>query len=174
MSAGNGKRLGTIKAPSIEKTTPGIVSEALAELLSCAGTPPVHIKIEKLQLTIEVQEHHEHKYFIGSPQSLKTIQYTALAALGEFPDVPSDAPDEEMRRWRREVDEFDRMKDDLLNDAKLRNKFVAVHNGRVVDYDENKFELAKRVRRAFPGEVVLIERVQCAMRVIDMPSPELG
>lgn len=80
----------------------------------------------------------------------------------------------DMRKWRREVEHFERMRSTLWKDRNLRYRFVAMHGGRVVDHDGDKFVLARRVSRSFPGQVVLISQVRREARVVDMPSPELG
>ncbi|MGB2986484.1 MAG: hypothetical protein WBE26_11445 [Phycisphaerae bacterium] len=124
-------------------------------------------------IKIEVKfETHEHNYFVLGPESAKERQYTALSALAARPD-PEDAPDEDMRNWRRELEHFKHMKSALWKDKKLRHKFVAIHGGKVVDHNADKFALARRVSQTFPGQVVLIMRVQRGTRVVEMPSPEL-
>lgn len=82
--------------------------------------------------------------------------------------------DENMLKWRQELEHFEQVKSTLWKDKKLRHKFVAVHNKEVVDFDADKFALARRMSKKLPDQVVLIMRVQREIRIIEMPSPELG
>ena len=125
----------------------------------------------KLDIKIDV-EAHEHKYFV-SPGVSEERQYTAIPAPAAC-CVPGEGWDENMRKWRQELEHFERLRSTLLKDRTLRQKFVAIHGGKVVDNDADEFALAKRVFRAFADQVVLIARVEPATRIVEMPSPELA
>lgn len=50
-------------------------------------------------------------------------------------------------------------------------KFVAVHEGRVVDSDADEFELARRLMRNYPSEDILIRSVEHEDEPGEMLSP---
>ena len=164
-SEGNGKRRTTNKAAALEKTARALVHEAFGGLPSSGTKGPGDIKIE-----VKI-ERHEHKYFI-TPESAEERQYTTLSTLVKHRD-PGEVPDENTRKWKQELERFEHLKSQLWKDPKLRHRFVALCDGKVVDHDLDKFALARRIRRSFPKQVVLITRVQRGTRVVDMPSPEL-
>lgn len=170
LSEGNGKRTRTSNTADPPVTLSALIDEALARLPRSPGEGHGDIKIEVKEVKFET---HEHNYFVLGPESAEERQYTALSALAARPD-PEDAPNEDMRNWRREVEHFKHMKSALWKDKKLRHKFVAIHDGKVVDHDGDKFALARRVSQTFPGQVVLVTRVQRGARVVEMPSPEMG
>ena len=51
------------------------------------------------------------------------------------------------------------MKSRLLSDSKYSGKYVAVHNGNIIDVDSDWSSLAKRVYDKFDYIPILIERV---------------
>ncbi len=53
-----------------------------------------------------------------------------------------------------------------------RGRFVAIHDGRVIDTDEDESALARRTI-GLPGEPVYIQEVRAEARVYDLPSPEV-
>jgi hypothetical protein len=55
----------------------------------------------------------------------------------------------------------------------MRSKFVAIRQHEVIDTDVDGFVLARRVGKKFPGQVVLIEKVELTDRRIELPSMEL-
>jgi len=144
-----------------------LIDEAVARLSSSADKAHGDIKVD---VKIET---HEHNYFVLGLKSAEERQYIAISALSERCDATA-APDEDMRKWRRELEHFKHMKSALWKDKKLRHKFVAIRDGNVVDHDADKFALARRVSETFPGQVVLVMRVQRGARVVEMPSPEMG
>lgn len=50
---------------------------------------------------------------------------------------------------------------------KYAGQYVAIHNGELVDADEDEMALYIRIDERFPGEVVLLKRV------IGLPEPDL-
>jgi hypothetical protein len=67
-------------------------------------------------------------------------------------------------KWERECQAFDRMLPDLLKT--LRGKFVAIHEGEVVDIDTDDIALIRRVHAKIGYVPILVERV-------DDPPPPL-
>ena len=53
------------------------------------------------------------------------------------------------------------------------HRFVAVHNGQVIDEDGDEFALAERIERGYRGEFVLIRRVSGDRAQDHLDSPEL-
>jgi hypothetical protein len=83
------------------------------------------------------------------------------------------AKDAEVRAWRTEVRYFDSMRQKLWRKPEYRGKFVAVRQKEIVDMDQDRFVLYRRVRERFPGEVVLIEQVEIEPRKIELPGLEI-
>lgn len=166
LSEDNGKRIRTSNAADPAEKLSTVIGEPVALLYPSLGKGHGDTKIE---IKIET---HEHNYFVLGLESIEERQYTAVSALSEHHD-PTDAPDEDKRKWRRELEQFDRMKSALWKDKKLRHKFVAIHGGNVVDHDADKFALARRVSQTFPEQVVLITRVQRGTRVVKVRSPRV-
>ncbi len=88
-------------------------------------------------------------------------------------ETPATA-DDDRRAWQREVDAFERMRAGLCADPELIGRFVAVYGGSVVDRGEHEFDLARRVFRRYPGQVVLVKRVEPHEPIFELPSPELA
>jgi|SRR3989338_2950930 len=59
----------------------------------------------------------------------------------------------------KEKKSFEMMKSRLLSDSKYSGKYVAVHNGNIIDVDSDWSSLAKRVYDKFDYIPILIERV---------------
>jgi hypothetical protein len=74
----------------------------------------------------------------------------------------------------KEKDAFLKIKDELLGHETYRGKFVAIYEGKVVDFAENKKELAKRVYRRFGYIPIYIGKVEKEQVVGEMSSPERG
>ncbi len=81
--------------------------------------------------------------------------------------------DADIVAWRDEVSHFDKIKAGLWKDKKYRQKYVAIRRQTVVDVDDDKFRLAKRVKQHFAADVVLIAKVQISDSVVELPSPEI-
>ena len=101
---------------------------------------------------------------------LPYAEYQALAALRE---------DEQGKAWIQEQHEilmreqaaFERMKPELLETHK--GKYVAVHNGELVDSDEDENALADRVYGKFGYRTILMTEVTEIPRVYHVNSPKL-
>jgi len=80
----------------------------------------------------------------------------------------------EFKKWKEELDFFNSIKRKLLEDETYRNKFVAIKDKRLIDYDIDNFRLAKRVNEKYRNEVVLIIKAEISMPVAEIPSPEIS
>jgi hypothetical protein len=67
---------------------------------------------------------------------------------------------------------FLRLKKKLLGDANYSEKYVAIVGGRIVDSDNDKILLAKRVYSKFGYIPVYIGKVTSKERIFEYPSPE--
>jgi len=74
------------------------------------------------------------------------------------------------RIMNREFAAFEQMKPALLQSHK--GKWVAIHKSKLVDYDDDRIILSKRVREKFGDVTLLIEQVRAAPRVYIQDSPE--
>lgn len=60
---------------------------------------------------------------------------------------------------------------EALLETGYENKFVAVFRERIVDSDENKGKLAKRVYGKYGYVPIYIGKVQRKRRIVEIPSP---
>ncbi|MEZ4659774.1 MAG: hypothetical protein R2911_19635 [Caldilineaceae bacterium] len=73
----------------------------------------------------------------------------------------------------KEIAAFEEMKTELI--AKHLGQYVAIHQGKVVDYDSDKALLRARVARVYPQDVVLIRQVRQTPRPpFRLRSPRLN
>lgn len=72
---------------------------------------------------------------------------------------------------RQEEAAFERMKPELLKTHK--DKFVAIHDGQLVDFDDNESTLAKRVYARFGYRTILMTEVTETPRVYHVNSPRV-
>lgn len=72
---------------------------------------------------------------------------------------------EEEQEFLAQRDEFRKM---------YAGRFVAVHDGEVVDSDEDEFELGRRLMVGYPGEDILIRHVDQDQVPAEFSSPECG
>jgi hypothetical protein len=63
----------------------------------------------------------------------------------------------------REVDAYQRLHAELV--TQFLGHYVAIHQGRLVDYDRDEDALLERRRRDYAGKVVLIRRVEADAEV---------
>lgn len=61
---------------------------------------------------------------------------------------------------------FMKMKQKLMQDQNLKGKFVAIHNGNIVDYDDDDVKLMKRMYDKYSHTPILIEKVADEPKVI--------
>ncbi len=60
--------------------------------------------------------------------------------------------------WQREKDTFHQLHPDLWRE--YPGAYVAIHGGKLVDVDQDRVALLKRVDEQFPQEIVLIRQVK--------------
>jgi hypothetical protein len=66
---------------------------------------------------------------------------------------------------------FEKNRSELLR--KYINKFVAIWDGGVVDFDKDKIELAKRVYTKFGYLPIYIQKVEKERQKVRIPSPKI-
>jgi prevent-host-death family protein len=79
--------------------------------------------------------------------------------------------EEQERLLREEIAAFERIKSELLKTHK--GKQVAILNGQLVDFDEDKRALAKRVYAKYGYRPILMTEVREHPRVYTIDSPEV-
>lgn len=68
---------------------------------------------------------------------------------------------------------FQRIKPSLLSDPVFRGRFVAIHDKRIIDVDDDEFALAERACAQVPDVPIFIGKVVSEEPVIEMSSPEV-
>lgn len=82
------------------------------------------------------------------------------------PDLPGRDED----RWRREQSAFHRLLPALLGTH--RDRFVAIHEGRVVEAGDDKLEVARRAYARFGHVPIFVSRVaESPTAPVRIPSP---
>jgi len=79
----------------------------------------------------------------------------------------------ELKKWEQEVRFFKHIRKNLLKDQKLRGKFVAIKDHKIIDWDRDEFKLARRMLAKFPEQAVLIVKVEKEFPEYELPSPEI-
>ena len=77
---------------------------------------------------------------------------------------------DQLQKFEREREAYLRLKPQLLQTHPGR--FVAIYQGKVVDVDQDKQALAKRVIERYGNEPVYIQLVAEELRTFEIPSPE--
>ena len=149
---------------------PPLSPAEVLQFLESASTPYGGTK--KIEVTIEHHQ-HQHNYYILNPQATETVRYV-VAPVEMSTTYAKDRRDAEIQAWRNEMAHFDRIKVKLWKDRRYRHKYVAIRQRAIVDVDDDKFRLAKRVKQQFADQVVFIGNVQISARVVELPSPEIG
>ena len=84
--------------------------------------------------------------------------------------------EEKLKRWRENYDRVEEYVRANLSSVKrdYGHKFIAFSDGRVLDSDENRFDLARRVSRDNSDEVPVITSINELVhpRIVEMSSPE--
>jgi len=75
-------------------------------------------------------------------------------------------------RFEYEKTAFQLIKDELVEDSRYNEKFVAVLGGKVVDSDETMVTLARRAYRKYGYIPIYIDKVTNQLQKIENPSPE--
>jgi len=65
---------------------------------------------------------------------------------------------------------FESMKDNLKKDLSLSGKFIAIHQGNVVDSDFDQIELIKRLQSTYGKRPILIEKLDEQLVFTSSPS----
>lgn len=133
---------------------------------------PPYAGAKKIEVTIEHHQ-HQHNYYILNPQPTESARYM-VAPAGMSTTHAQDRTNAEITAWRNEMAHFERIKAKLWKDRQYRHKYVAIRQRTILDVDDDKFRLAKRVKQQFADEVVFIGQVQISARVVELPSPEIG
>ncbi len=97
-------------------------------------------------------------------------EYEQLVALREY-ERKKTWHNEQLVILYQEQAVYERMKPDLLRTHK--NRFVAIHNGELVDSDANEELLLERVDSKFGDITILVTQVTETPRVYHVNSPEL-
>ena len=84
--------------------------------------------------------------------------------LDTLPDTPYN------RKWREEIVAYDGMWQELLKTHK--GKWVAVHGGKIVDFDRNREKLMKRVYAKFSQRTPIYfeQVVETRYRIFNIPG----
>ncbi|CAN5760696.1 hypothetical protein BH23PLA1_BH23PLA1_34360 [soil metagenome] len=85
--------------------------------------------------------------------------------------LPSpDLSERDDDKWRREQRAFHRLQPDLLRTH--RHRFVAIHEGQVVESGEEKLEVARRAYERFGSVPIFVSRVvEAPGAPVRIPSP---
>jgi hypothetical protein len=67
---------------------------------------------------------------------------------------------------------FDGIKTELLKSSRYCGKFIAVYDGKIVGYDENRVKLAIKVYDKLGYVPVYIGKVDSGKETVELPSPE--
>ncbi|MCB0191006.1 MAG: hypothetical protein KDJ65_03605 [Anaerolineae bacterium] len=112
-----------------------------------------------------------------SPQLLAELEQVATEQAVNPEQLLEDAVRTYLRQLEREkikveAEAFRKLHPQLIK--LYRDQFVAVHNGTVVDYDQDFQTLHKRVRQRFGRQAILLRRVTSEPeRTLVMRSPRL-
>lgn len=102
---------------------------------------------------------------------MRYAEYQELATLRENEKKKSWL-EEQHRILAQEQAAFERMKPELLKTHK--GKFVAIHDGKLVDSDADEETLVERVYSKFGYHTILITEVTLTPRVYHINSPSLS
>jgi len=62
-------------------------------------------------------------------------------------------------QYKRERDNFRRIKEDLVNDPEFQEKFIAVHDNKVVGTSDERLELSIEMSKKFPKGSYFIGKI---------------
>ena len=162
---------------------------SLEDAIAVAVEKSVTKKLKEQRPKVVIEQHihtaieqHFHPYLNAQQEAAYSAPGAAaygpiLLSVKAHLDAVSEKPspeDLDISKWRKELSHFETMRADLYSNPRYRLKFVAIDAGKVVDEDCDKFCLAARIEKRFPGKVVLIAQVRLGSRVADFPSPELA
>ena len=105
------------------------------------------------------------------------VWYEIIRLLRQNPECADEETDEQKQMWLEEM-AYRRMHPELL--PKYKGKFVAIHQGKLVDHDTDIMTLYLRVHDKYPNQVILITEVKkqaqeifdmCTRRFVENKSP---
>jgi hypothetical protein len=104
---------------------------------------------------------------------LSKREYQSASATTQETDEATKFPVDPRRpAMLREVEAYHRLHPELL--VKYRGKFVAIHQGQLLDHDPDPVALLKRTSAGWPNQVVLIRKVESTPETtLVMRSPRL-
>ncbi len=74
-------------------------------------------------------------------------------------------------KFNMEKETFIKLKPGLLKEKKYINKYVAIHNGKIIGYDSDKMELLKYIYRKIGYQPIYIDKVTEEKIVYTFSSP---
>nr|MDO8110775.1 hypothetical protein [Candidatus Sigynarchaeota archaeon] len=74
---------------------------------------------------------------------------------------------------KMELKRFAKMKQELLQDPRYREKFIAMKNGVILETGDDELDLAEKVQSQFPDQVILVKKVTVEEDRVDLPSFEV-
>jgi len=77
-------------------------------------------------------------------------------------------------RIEEEREAFLKVRDELIRNPVYNGKYVAVFQGKIVGYDEEKERLAETVYKKYGYVPIYIDKVAPGERQVEIPSPELA
>jgi hypothetical protein len=78
----------------------------------------------------------------------------------------------DLDRFQRDERFFLSMIDELVKSEMYHDKFVAVLDGRIIDFDSDEAVLAERCYREHGYTPIYIDKVERIKRIINLPSPQ--
>ena len=81
---------------------------------------------------------------------------------------------EQIMMIEEEREAFLKMRERLILDPKYAGKYVAILNGEVVGFDQDKGKLAEAVYKKYGYVPIYIDKVAPGERRVEIPSPELS
>lgn len=116
------------------------------------------------QITISISQTLYSRVRNLAKQRNKPVDDVLEAAI-TLAEVALDSTGNDETTMAQEVAAYQAMHTDLM--AQHVGKYVAIHQGQLIDYDEDELALLGRLNAHYPREVVLMKRVR------QLPEPEL-
>jgi len=121
----------------------------------CLSIPSENISQRSLQAEIQTMN-------TKKPQIKKEVSSLFKELTSRFNEI----------KFQHEKNIFELIKKSLLKNEKYLNKFVAIHQGKIIDYDEDNIKLAKRAYSEYGYIPIYFGKVSKKERVFDFSSPE--
>lgn len=74
---------------------------------------------------------------------------------------------------KKELNHFESIAKDLLQDPKYREKFIAIKNQEIIGLGDDELDLVEQVQLKFPDQVILVTKVGEVGNPVDIPSVEV-